>query len=822
VELSIQKEVDIIREKGIAQTVWIVVAVVVVIVVVAAVAVSMRKAGTPISVSTSISPTTQSGDNGTTITYTVTVNNTGTKSDSYTLTVTDNAGWSPSLSPTSLTSISAGSSGTSTLSVAVPSDAVGGNIDSITVTATSQENAAISSSSNCTARVSSTYGVTVSIFPSSQSDLRGALLTYDVTVNNLGNASDTYSLTTTDTLGWTRSLSSSSLTVLGGVNGSVTLSVTIPTDATDNSIDSITVTASGTGVSDSDICTAKVLPTPTLTVKNPGTLVFDDIGDVDSLDPAWSYDTRSSEVIQNVYETLISFNGGSVTQFLPKLAENWTISTDGMTYTFTIRSGVKFHNGDNLTAEDVAYSIKRALVQDRDGGPVWMLLEPLIGVGTMSTRDENGNIAVPFEQIDGTVTVEGNSVVFHLKQPYGPFMQILTQSWASIVDENWCIAQGDWPGTAATYENFNNPQSGTIPLQEKMNGTGPFKFDRWEHTVQIVLLRNDDYWGTPAKLQSVVIKEVDTWSARKLELLAGDADFVYVPRANIPEVENIPGVRVTNYFPELMADAIFFNFEIDSTSQWIGSGKLDGNGIPPDFFSDKNVRLGFVYSFDWDTFIRDALLGQATQPASPVIEGLPYVDPNAKKYSLNLVKAENYFRQAFGGALWENGFKLTILYNTGNDTRRISAEILKQNIESLNPKFSIVIESRAWSTYLNEMVASKLSLYYLGWQADYADPHNFVSAFMSSGGALSAFQSYNNPLVDNLISAGIVEADPAQRQAIYYQLQQIYYDDVPSVMVDQAIGLHVERDWVSGWYYNPLIPGTPWGGDYYPIGKGYY
>jgi peptide/nickel transport system substrate-binding protein len=821
VELRLQKEVDFIREKGIAQIVWIVVAVVVVIIIVAAVALSMRKAGTPYSVSVSISPSTQSGDAGTTITYTVTVQNKGTKSDSYSLAVTDNAGWSQSLSPTSLSSVSAGSSGTSTLSVTVPSSASGGDTDSLTVTVTSQENASVSTSSSCTARVSSTYGVAISISPSSQKDLRGALLTYDVTINNLGNATDTYTLTATDTLMWSPSLPSS-LTVLGGVSGSATLSVTIPTDATDNSIDNITVTASGTGVSDSSTCTAQVLPTPTLSVKNPGTLVFDDIGDVDSLDPAWSYDTRSSEVIQNVYETLVSFADGSLTEFVPKLAENWTISTDGLTYTFTIRSGVKFQNGDTMTPKDVAYSIKRALVQDRDGGPVWMLLEPLMGVGTFSTRDENGNIAITFEQIDNAVTVEGDSVVFHLKQPYGPFMQILTQSWASIVDENWCIAQGDWPGTAATYAGFNNPPAGTVALQDKMNGTGPFKFDRWEHTVQIVLLRNDNYWGTPPKLQSVVIKEVDTWSARKLELLAGDADFAYVPRANIPEVENIPGIRVTNYFPELMADAIFFNFDIDPTSQWIGSGKLDGNGIPTDFFSDKNVRLGFVYSFDWDTFIRDAELGQATQPASPVIEGLPYVDPNAKKYSLDLAKAENYFRQAFGGAVWENGFKLTILYNTGNDPRRIAAEILKQNIESLNPKFSITIESRDWSTYLNEMIAGSLTLYYLGWQADYADPHNFVSAFMSSEGALSAFQHYNNPTVDNLISAGIVEPDPAKRQAIYYQLQQIYYDDVPSVMVDQAIGLHVERDWVSGWYYNPLIPGTPWGGDYYPIGKGYY
>ena len=563
----------------------------------------------------------------------------------------------------------------------------------------------------------------------------------------------------------------------------------------------------------------KTTPAENRVVKNPDTLVYETIGEMESLDPAWAYDTASGEVILNVYEPLLLFKGGSTDEFEPRIAESWTISDDGLTYTFKIRTGVKFQNGDILTPQDVVYSIKRAMVQDRDGGPVWMFLEPLIGVGTYSTRDSDGNISIPFEQINNAVTVEGDSVVFHLKQPYGPFIQILAQTWASIVDENWCIAQGDWPGTAETYENFNNPQ--TPPLQEKMNGTGPFKLDRWEHGVQIVLMRNDNYWRTPAKLKSVVIKKVDEWTDRKLALLAGDADFVYIPRANVLEVENLEGIRMIKDLPTLAADAVFFNFEINDNSEYIGSGKLDGNGTPTNFFSDKDVRLGFAYSFDWDTYIREALLGEGKQPASPVIDGLPYVDPNAKKYSLNPAQAENHFRQAFGGALWENGFKLTLLYNTGNEPRRISAEIFKQNIENLNPKFSIEIVGRDWPTYLRDMIAGNLTMYNLGWQADFPDPHNFVGPFMSSGGALSAFQHYNNPIVDNLINSGIVEPDPAKRQAIYYQLQQIYYDNVPSVMIDQVVGRHVERDWVNGWYYNPIIPGTPWGGDYYPVWKGY-
>lgn len=337
-----------------------------------------------------------------------------------------------------------------------------------------------------------------------------------------------------------------------------------------------------------------------------------------------------------------------------------------------------------------------------------------------------------------------------------------------------------------------------------MNGTGPFKLDRWEHGVQVVLTRNDDYWRAPAKLKSVVIKRVDEWTDRKLMFLAGDADFVYVPRANIKELAGVEGIRYVKDLPTLAVDAIFFTFEIDPTSEWIGSGKLDGKGIPPDFFKDKDVRLGFAYSFDWDTFIRDAVLGEGVQPASPVIEGLPFYNPDQEKYSFDLKKAEEHFRKAFNGALWENGFTLTILYNTGNEPRRIAAEILEKNIEKLNPKFEIDVLNRDWPVYLREMVRSKLTLFIIGWLADYPDPHNFVHPFMHSGGAFSAWQHYSNPKVDELIDKGISETDPEKRREIYYELQKIYHEDVPSIPTVQATGRYPEtcpytRNWIRRW-----------------------
>ncbi len=154
-------------------------------------------------------------------------------------------------------------------------------------------------------------------------------------------------------------------------------------------------------------------------VKNPDTFVELQFGDVTSLDPDLAYDIYSAEPIwPNVYETLIIYSGSSLDKFSPMLAtevpslQNGLISKDGMTYTFPLRQGVRFHDGSVMTPDDVVYSFRRFLLQDQAGGPAWLLLSPLLGVD--STRDKQGKIQVTFDQVQRAVYAQGNSVVFHL------------------------------------------------------------------------------------------------------------------------------------------------------------------------------------------------------------------------------------------------------------------------------------------------------------------------------------------------------------------------------------------------------------------------
>ncbi|HEX9244847.1 MAG TPA: ABC transporter substrate-binding protein [bacterium] len=555
-------------------------------------------------------------------------------------------------------------------------------------------------------------------------------------------------------------------------------------------------------------------------VKNPDTFVTLRYGDPESLDPAYQYDTASYEVVYpNVYETLIGYNGSVLSTYVPRLATevpslaNGLISKDGLTYTFPIRPGVKFHDGTTMTPEDVRYSTLRFMLQDRDGGPSWLLLSPL--VGKESTRDGD-KIAVTYAQAAKTVTVQGNNVVFHLDHPYGAFLSIVA-AWSFVMPKAWAAAHGDWDGSAGTWQKFNNPKLQDRYAFDHMNGTGPFKLVTWDRQAKEVdLARHDAYWRAPARLSRVVIRDVAEFTNRRLQLQQGDADLIEVDRADQSKVMGMADVTIRDDLPRLLIQVLHFNFKIDPTANPdIGSGKLDGSGIPPDFFSDVHVRKAFAYAFDYGTFIRDAYRGKALQPSGPIIQGLLGYDPSLPKYTFDKNKAAAEFKEAWGGRVWSTGFKFTLTFNTGNTARQIGAQVIKDAVESLNPKFKVDIRNLQWSSFLQLTNAHKGTLYALGWAVDYPDPDDFAQPFLSSKGDYPQRNSYSNPEADRLIKEAAVSSDPAKRKQLYKQLTQIAYNDVPSIWAAQPTAFKVLRSWVRGWYWNTVYGGE----DYYPLNK---
>ena len=283
--------------------------------------------------------------------------------------------------------------------------------------------------------------------------------------------------------------------------------------------------------------------------KNPTTFTFATIaGGPDTLDPALAYDTASGEVIQNVYETLVFYDGIATDKFLPQLAESWTTSDDGTVWTFNIRKGVKFHEGGDLTPSDVAYSFQRGLLQGGYSSPQWLLAEPFFGVGMdditllvdegASADDREALVANDPAVLKAACDTVVNAIVaddaagtvtMTLAQPWGPFLPTIAQSWGSIMDMEWVKENGGWDGSCDTWQNFYAPVSAENTFTPIANGTGPYFLENWAVGTEVVLAKNESYWGDPAKLDRVLIKEIAEFGTRFSMLQAGDADIIVVP-----------------------------------------------------------------------------------------------------------------------------------------------------------------------------------------------------------------------------------------------------------------------------------------------------
>jgi len=566
---------------------------------------------------------------------------------------------------------------------------------------------------------------------------------------------------------------------------------------------------------------------------DPDTFVFVTFGQLDTLDPAECYDTASGEIIHQIYDNLIAYEGSSLDVLIPMLAtevpsvENGLISEDGTIVKFPIREGVKFHNGEVLTPEDVEYTFERNLLADPMGGPQLMFYEPLFGVHSLaqlvaklggpdsfeSVEDLDAEIVRKvYEAVDAAIEVDGNYVVFKLAAPYGPFLNILAKggSWGSILCKSWMIENGAWDGQPDTWPKYYQNAKESLAAYDKENGCGPFKLVTWDKaTGQIILERFDDYWREPAKLARVVIKYIDEDSTRQLMLKTGEADAVVVNAQFLDQVRGIPGVEIVENLPRIANSVLIFNFNfpVEGNEAIVGSGKLDGNGVPSDFFADVHVRRAFNCAFDYAAYIEDVAMGLGFKPYGAAHQVLPFIDKDIPWYDFDPDAAAEEFKKAFGGELWEKGFKLTLLYNSGNTQRMTAAQMLEYVIESINPKFQIDVQGMEWATYLDKLTTGSLPAFFMGWAMDFPDIHNFYVPFLHSKGTFAepCMREFAKENFDALVEAGISATDPEERAAIYRELQQKVKDLAPCLFYYDAVDHRVHRDWVKGFVFNPAF-----------------
>ncbi|MCX7905393.1 MAG: ABC transporter substrate-binding protein [Elusimicrobiales bacterium] len=549
-------------------------------------------------------------------------------------------------------------------------------------------------------------------------------------------------------------------------------------------------------------------------------LYFAHTGEVTSLDPSYSYDAVTHGTLINIYETLIGFDGEKLDSFIPLISmkvpskENGLISKDGTIYIFPIRSGIKFHNGDELTPEDVKYSLLRFMITDMPGGPSSLLLEPIFGIS--SIKDEKNNLRITKDQFERAIKIEGNNVIVKLEKPFSPFLAIIAR-WSYILNSKFAIKLGEWDGKYETITNYLNRPKDKSALLNKECGSGPFFVSSWDPSKKQIILKSfDNYWRGKSHLSMVIQKTVNEFSTRKLMIERGDADIIEVPRIYETQVEGLKDVKVYSQLKRLSVDPVFFfTFDINSVANPdIGSGKLDGNGIPPDFFKDKDIRKAFAYSFNYDVFLKESLKNKAERAYSPVPNSLLLLD-KIKKYDYDIQKARYHFKKAFNGRVWDKGFRFTLTYNLGSDIRQIACEILKKEIESINPKFKIDIRGIDWALYLEKAQNKKMPIFTRGWVGDYADPHNFIFAFYHSDGRYPKTQGFSNKELDRLIEFAVKENDWKKRKEIYEKIINIANEEVYQIYTVYPYGIIALREEINGFIDNPIMMGIY----YYNISK---
>lgn len=502
-------------------------------------------------------------------------------------------------------------------------------------------------------------------------------------------------------------------------------------------------------------------------VKNPDTIVYYTIGDPKTLDPADAYDSASGEIIMQVYDRLVTYRGGDTETFYPSLAESWESTPDAKVWTFHLRPGVKFSNGTDFTAEDVKYSFDRVLIMNSpESGVAWILSQCM--------------------DVDSTKVIDDYTIEINLTEPYGGFLSLMAFHVASIVDKETVEAHG---GVASDTENEW--------MKYNMVGTGPYKLDHWTHKTEVVLTKNDDYFGgwEGKHVSKIVIKTADEAATRVLALKNGDADFAYIPRENIPDVKDSSGIV----------------FETGTTYD-VALGIMNTKSENA-FMADPAVRRALSYAFNYQSAIDDIHNGYLIRLPGAIPKGMPYYETQnngTSVYNYNPTEAEAIL-DAAGYTKNEKGYRFNgatfrIYYNTGNNERAKMALSFQEGLAEIGVVSSITVEG--WPQILHRMYkTAEWDLLFMGWRPDYNDPDNYIAPFIGSSDInQDTFNhGWKNKTADDMILEGKYKVEPKEREDAYRTAFAIYIQEPPMIFIGQSVRTHFRRDWIQGYEYNPMV-----------------
>jgi len=485
--------------------------------------------------------------------------------------------------------------------------------------------------------------------------------------------------------------------------------------------------------------------------KMGGVLVFARSGDSVGLDPGRETDGESFYGSTPVYDNLVEFVPGE-TAVRPALATSWSFSDDGLTVTFNLRKGVKFHDGTDFNADAVVYSFARQFKEnhpDYKNGP-WKYW----GYMDMSSI------------VDDVIAVDDFTVQFKLKKKEAPFIANLAMDFASIVS----------PTAAEKY----GEDLATHPV-----GTGPFKFVSWIKDDSIVYERNPDYWGGDVYLDRLILKVIPDATARWLALKKGEVDVIDFPSPeDLEEMKSTSGIKVVQQ-PGLNVGYLALNTEKKP-------------------YDNVKVRQAMNYAIDRNEIVA-GVYGEAGAVAkNPIPPTMWSYNDDIKPYPYDPEMAKKLLAEAG----YPNGFKTEIwampVARPYNPNGKKVAEIMQAQLAKVGIDVDIV--SYEWGTYLDKTDQGEHQAAMLGWTGDNGDPDNFLWVLLSAPAAekpAGNIAFWKNAEFTDLCAQAKEEMDVAKRTELYRKAQVIFHEQAPWVPIAHSVVSEPMKDTVQDFVLYP-------------------
>jgi len=482
-----------------------------------------------------------------------------------------------------------------------------------------------------------------------------------------------------------------------------------------------------------------------------GTLVVSIATDPTGFDPEAVQNNTSGFIMGVVHDSLVAYKPGT-TEVAPSLAKSWDVSPDGLTYTFHLRTGVKFHDGTPFNAAEYIKTLDRQLKKD-DPNTVY------------NTGPVEGYEDFTFGEVTSYAALDNDTMQFKLKEPNAAFLNSLAMVWNGVVSYD---AAAKWG------KDFRNH-----PV-----GTGPFIFREWKSRDQVVLDANPEYWKGKPKVEHLVFKEMPDAQAALLALQRGETQIM--------------GDVATQVVPALKADR---NIVVLTQPGLTVNGMAMPNQVAP--FNDKRVRQALNYAVDKEAINKALYSGLAVTMTSPIPPAQWGFDPSLKGYPYDPKKAADLLKEA--------GVQLPLhvemlAYNTPRGYNPAGPD-LAVVLQGYFKKVGIEADIRKldMGAFLGTTRSGNYTgMFITGWSGDNGDPDNFVAPLWASYSMpVGDTSHFKDPAIDAEMKAAVLEVNHDKRMADYKKIQAQILDGAPWVFVNSTLLVRATRKNVEGFKLSP-------------------